>query len=247
MNLEKININSYENKKSPEFREWIDSQIMSPSEEWDTGFRKYVDQKYAESQERESKEGSLEKTRQDTWKRYLEGLNLKEEHLKDKRILDLGCDTGDFVISCLEKDITEDAYGSDMELKGEALDEKYQKNFFQGNFKEELPVKNLDYIVSVGAISLFINKEATKSIEETIKNSYAALKEGGEIKICPIPKVSKHSDLEGAKESREVILKILEELKKELSIEWNFTPIDIKVSGKNKDVWLEEVLTIKKG
>ena len=220
---------------------------MSSPEERDAGFRNYVDKKYIESQEHESEEEDPEEMRQDTWKRYLDGLDLKEEDLKDKRILDLGCDTGDFIISCLDKSITKDVYGLDIELKGEALDEKYKKNFFQGNFNDSLPVKNLDYVVSVGAISLFVNEEVAKNMEGTIKSSYTALSEGGEIRIYPMPRVPEDSDLEGAKESREVILKILENIKKELPIEWNFTPIDIKVSGKNKDMWLEEVLTIRKG
>ena len=247
MNLEKLNINPYENKKSPEFRGWLENQAMSSFEEWDVRFNEYVDKKYAESQEQEGEESDLEKIRENIWERYLDGLDLREEDLKDKRVLDLGCDTGDFVISCLDKNVTKNAYGLDMELRGETLEEKYQENFFQGNFKDELPVKNLDYILSVGAFSLYMNKESAKSIKETIKNSNTVLNEGGEIKIYPMPKVPEHSNLEGVKESREVILEVLENLKKELLIEWEFTPIDVRVSGKNKDVWLEEVLIIKKG
>ncbi len=247
MSLEKLNTNLYENKKSPEFRDWLESQAMSLPEKWDAGFRNYIDKKYTESQEQEGEKGNPERTRQDTWERYLDGLDLKEEDLKDRRVLDLGCEAGDFVISCLDKDLTEDAYGLDMELKGEALEEKYKKHFFQGNFKDELPVKNLDYIFSIGAVSLFINKETVKPIGETIRNSIAVLNKGGEIRAYPMPRAPEHSDLRGAKESRKAILEILEKLKKELPIEYDFTPIDIKVSGKNKDMWLEDVLTIKKG
>ena len=41
-------------------------------------------------------------------------------------------------------------------------------------------------------------------------------------------------------------MEILKELSVKEKVEWELNPIDIKVAGKNKDVWLEEVLIIKK-
>lgn len=232
--------NILENKKSAEFRAWITEQALAPSDKRNSDFQDYVNEKY-----RDNRKEDRQEEREATAERYLKGLDLNVKDLKDKRVLDLGCETGDFIRYCLDSDITEAAYGLDSRLKGEALNENYKDNFFESDFKRDLPVKNLDYILSVGAVSLYADEENLTVLETTINKSLDALSKGGQIRIYPIPKVGESSSLEGVKETEKAILSVLRELEQSKGIQYEMRPIDIHVSGAKKDVWLEQVLIIK--
>ena len=97
-----------ENK--PAFKKFLTEQISLPSEEWSEDFKKYVDEKY-EKGKREILDRSPEKQRKHDFERYLKGLDLNIEDLKDKKILDLGCgEEGSFVKECLNKKITKEGF-----------------------------------------------------------------------------------------------------------------------------------------
>jgi SAM-dependent methyltransferase len=234
----------WENKKSQEFRDWIKEQALLPAEKWNEDFRNYVELKYEESLEKEEDE-SREEIMQKTWERYLNGLDFSEKDLKDKRIIDLGCGEGEFVRECLSRGISQEVYGLDLKTEEEVKDLEEQGHFFTGDFEKELPLKNLDYILSVGAVSLGIDKETAKGKEQTLRHALDAINKDGQIRIFPINKVGEHSQLEGIKDSEKVLKDILEKIKKDYDIEYELRPIDIRVSGIDKDVWLEQVLIIK--
>lgn len=164
--------------------------------------------------------------------------------MRGKKILDVGCHEGEFVISCMEKGITQEAYGVDIKLEGEAINDQYHNNFFSKDFTDEFPVKNLDYIVSVGAVSLYLDKEHKIDVEEAIAKAVDAINEKGEIRIWPVKKALR-GEMDGVKEEEQVISEIMVKLEKQLSIEWELKPTDIRVSGIYKDVWVEQVLIIK--
>lgn len=192
-------------------------------------------------------EKEREEDKEKTFKRYLEGLNLKEEDIKNKRILDLGCGTeGEFVRACADKDLTEEIYGLDLRIDFEEIKDKYKNNFFAGDFEKEFPVQNLDYAVSVGAINAPWNEEKDKKgLEQALVQATQAIKSGGEIRIYPIQKCSEESELEGIKERRKTMEEILQKIAPQLNIEYQFEPIDVSISG--KDLWLNELLIIRKG
>lgn len=234
----------WENKKSQEFHDWVTGQALAPADKWSEDFRNYVELKHKESLEKEEDE-SREEVMQESWERYLNGLDFSEGDLKDKRILDLGCGEGEFVKGCLNKGISQEVYGLDLKAEGASRDLKEQGHFFTGNFEKELPLKNLDYVLSVGAVSVGIKKETAKGRERTLRRALDAINQDGQIRIFPIGKVGGHSQLEGIKDSEEVLKEILEKIKKDYDIEYKLRPRDIRVSGVNKDVWLEQVLIIE--
>jgi len=236
----------WENKKSPAFRKWVAEQFCLSPKDRSTDFNLYIDLKSKEGEEKESVERSLEQKRKETFKRYLDILDLTEKELKNKKIADLGCENGEFVVECLEKNITREAYGQDIELSGEALEEKYKNNFQSGSFEEKIPFQNLDYIISVGAITLYLNQENAGKIEKMIRNALAAIGERGQIRIGPVYKAGEGDNFDGIKESEKVLADVLEKIGKDESILWELAPLDIHVSGDYKDVMLRQVLIINK-
>ncbi len=234
----------WENKKSQEFHDWIMGQALAPADKWSEDFRNYVELKHREGSEKEEDE-NREEIIQESWERYLNGLDLSEGDLKDKKILDLGCGEGEFIKGCLSKGISQEVYGLDLKAEGESKDLKEQGHFFTGDFEKELLLKNLDYVLSVGAVSVGIKKETAKGKEQTLRWALDAINKDGQIRIFPIGKVGEHSQLEGIKESEKVLGEILEKISKDYDIEYESRPIDIRVSGVNKDVWLEQVLIIE--
>ncbi len=234
-----------EEKKEEEkkqFRQFLAEQIVLPSDKWTEGFEEYVEEKNREEKEREEKELSPEEKRRLDFERYLKGLDLKLQDLEGKRVLDLGCGEGNFVRQCLEEDISKEVYGLDLNID----QDEYQEHFFEGDFEEELPVDNLDYVVSFGAIEALSNEEDKSDPKKPLLQAIQALKVGGEIRIFPVRKAPPESDLKGIDFSREKWMEILEDLSSENEISYELKPVDIRVSGKKPDVWLEEVLIIRK-
>lgn len=116
----------------------------------------------------------------------------------------------------------------------------------RGDFQKELLIKNLDIIISLGAINAPFDESNIRNPKRTIDLALKALKENGEIRIFPLRKAHYNSDFKGIEFSEKKWKETLGELVVERNIEYKICPIDIRVAGKNKDVWLEELLIIKK-
>ncbi len=233
------NIERHENNLV-EFREFFSEQILLPKEEWSDEFKEYVKRKYDELN---SESHEYKKEQEVTFKRYLKGFDLSAEDLKDKKVLDIGCgENGEFVKECIDRDITSDIYGLDREIDPKKIT-GHSSHFRKGLMQKDISIKNTDYTLSAGAMSLFSEKE---EIKQVLSKAIDTLNKTGELRIWPLQKVSQESDLVGIKKSRQNWIEVLENLSLEIGIEYKFRPIDIVVSGKDKDVWLEEVLIIKK-
>jgi len=237
----------WENKRSAVFKKWLKEQICRDPKDWDQDFKTYIAQKEEDSQRKDIYvKPTPEERAEKTFNRYLDGLDLKPEDLQGKSILDVGCENGDFVISCLEKGITQQGYGTDQELAGAARNLRYRNNFFHRDFTDSLPVNKLDYVVSVGAISSYLDEENEINAEEAIKGALRAIKKTGEVRIWPIKKFLRGSDMDGIKEQELVLARIMENLEKRMEIEWELKPTDIQVSGHDFDLWAVQVLIIKR-
>jgi SAM-dependent methyltransferase len=187
----------------------------------------------------------MEEEQNINFERYLKSLDISKEGLKDKRILDLGCGDGEFVKECLDENISKEIYGLDLQINPEKLEERHKKHFLKGDFQKELPIKDLDLIISLGAVKAPFHELDMNNPKTTIDSALKALKENGEIRIFPLRKTHPNNDLKGVEFSEKKWKEILEKIVAE-NIEYKICPIDIKVAGKNKDVWLEQVLIIKK-
>lgn len=238
----------WENKKSPVFKEWLKKQIQLDSSKWGQDFKLYIKQVEEDSKEKNVYSEPTEKEkREETFNRYLNALEISQEDLKGKKVLDVGCGNGDFVISCLEKGITDEVYGLDSNPKGDARDPKYRSHFFYKDFSNVFPIENLDYVVSVGAISLYLyDKELQVDIEEAIKSSIRSVNENGEVRIWPIKKFIQGTDSDGIKEQEQLLLSVMEYVSECLDIEWRLDPTDIRACASDKDIWADQVLIIKK-
>ena len=244
-NLEKQE-EELETEKTPAFKEFLIHQISLPHEEWSKEFKDYIEKKRNEESEKESGLEQLSESEL-TYKRYLKGLELTEEELKNKKILDLGCgEEGEFVKECIDKDLTKEIYGIDLEVDPDTFDEKLKDHFFKKEFEDEFPIKNLDYVISVGALEAPSDESDERKPVKILKYALEALNDKGEIKIYPIRKAPPESGLEGIEYSRKKWDEIMNEFASKEDVKYEFNPIDIRVSANNEDVWLEEVLTIKK-
>ncbi|MFZ3054818.1 MAG: methyltransferase domain-containing protein [Minisyncoccales bacterium] len=228
-----------ENKELSQY--FLKEQIFLPKEEWSEDFMNYVDKKF-DQENRDCPTRSPEEEQDFIFNRYLKGFDIKEDDIKDKNIFDLGCGDGEFVKECLEKGVSDGVYGLDYEI--EDIDERYQNHIFQGDFTKKLPKDNLDIILSYGAIGSYSHDYI--KLKQILLGSLDSLNEKGEIRICPVQLVPPNSELVGFKEDRENLEKVLADIKQKFNIFYEFKPIDIRAAGKDKDVWLEEVLIIKK-
>lgn len=243
---------------------FLQQQFNLPKEQWDEKFHQLIREKSEENQRaiQEAKRelaGEVQETSQETikespeiirertFKRYMNGLGLDKDSLKEKRLLDLGSGQGEFVEYLIQQDITQEAYGLDANPEELSVKEEMKSHLFQGDFQKELPVKNLDYIVSLGAVSNAVwGGEEVQSVENIVKSSLAALKENGEIRIYPIQEATKDSALNGTKESYKKWIELLQRISESEKMEYSIKPRDIKVIGRDNDIILESVLVIKK-
>jgi SAM-dependent methyltransferase len=218
-------------------------QILLPRESWSAEFQKCIQQKITEDQQFDERweKMTVEQKRLVVFDRYLKGLDLSVESIKDKKIIDLGSGDGEFVSECLDQGITKEVYGIDIE--DPMAKEKYVENFFRLNFAEPLPVTNADYVFAYGSLSAF---QEDNNLKKNLGNALSSIKSGGELRIYPIHRSSKGSGLIGIEESYQRWNDLLEQVSTEQKIEWKLKPIDMHVAGKNNDVWLEELLVIKK-
>lgn len=220
-------------------------QVALPASQWTPEFRKFIERRTREG-DRVSPNAS-ENEQAATFSRYLRGLQLQEEDLCGKSVLDLGAGDGEFVRECLDRNISSAIYGLDVTLDDSALEEEYKTHLFKGNFQEKLPKHGMDYVVSVGAVSNGVwGGEDVLDVEKTLRNALDAVKDGGEVRIFPIQEAARETPLAGLERSETRWREILEKLSLETGATISLGPVDIKVTGDNNDIILEKVLIIKK-
>jgi len=228
-----------------EFRQFLAKQIALPEEKWDEKFKQYIEQKNNDLLQ-EIPERNPEEEQEWNFQRYLKSLDLKKEGLVNKRILDLGCGEGDFIKFCLGQGISTEVYGLDIQLEPEETNPGFRKYFLKGDFEEELPIKELDYIISVAAVDAPCSQEIERDLRKILILAFMAIKHDGEIRIFPIRKTGIRSGLRAIEFSYKKWMEILERLSAKGLIDYELKPIDIRVAGNKPDVWLEQVLIIKK-
>jgi len=251
MSFEKPDLNTEPSKSEQESitPNFLQEQVRLPKDQWSEKFQKLIEEKIQENQR--GKTGEAEEfpdiLRKRTFKRYTDGLGLDENSLQDKKVLDLGSGEGEFVKSLIEKGITSEAYGIDARLDKVTIEGRFKSHLAGGNFEEDLPVQNVDYIVSVGAVSngIWGGKEVM-NIKQIVRKSLASLKEGGEIRIYPIQEAAKATPLKGLQASRQKWDELLAEISEAQNVGYKIEPRNIKVSGKNNDIILESVLVIQR-
>lgn len=249
MSFEGLNFNTEPKKAEQEPSAFLQEQIRLPEAEWSETFRKLIEEKIQENQREQTneQEATPEVQRELTYKRYADGLGLDESKLSGKKILDLGFGEGEFVQYLTEKGITPEAYGVDAELDEALIDGEIKSHFFIGNFEEDLPVTNVDYVVSLGAVSNGIwSGDERMNMKRIVEKSLASLKEDGEIRIYPIQEAAKATPLIGLEKSRKKWDELLAEISESLGVECKIEPRDIKVMGDSNDIFLESVLIIRK-
>jgi len=230
---------------SSEFRQFLAEQILLPEEKWDEKFKQYIEQKQKILLE-EIPKRDPEEEQEWNFKRYIKSLDLKKEDLVNRKILDLGCGEGEFVKFCLGQGISTEVYGLDIGLEPEEINLGFRKYFLKGNFEEKLPINQLDYIISVAAIDVPCSQDIEKDLRKILILALMAIKQNGEIRIFPIRKTGIKSKLRAIEFSYKKWMEILEQLSVKKLIDYEFKPIDIKVAGSKPDVWLEQVLIIKR-
>ncbi len=251
MSLERPNFNTEPNKSEREVLtpDFLQEQARLPKDQWSEKFRRLIEEKVKENQQEEIEdtEESPEVLHERTFKRYIEGLGLDENSLRDKKVLDLGSGDGEFVKTLIEKRITPEAYGIDADLDETLIEDKFKSHLRRGNFEEDLPVQDVDYVVSVGAVSNGIwGGEEAMNIRRIVEKSIASLKEDGEIRIYPIQEAAKATPLEGLKQSQQKWNELLLEISEAQRLECKIEPRNIKVTGNSNDIILESVLIIRK-
>lgn len=255
MSFEKINFNNDLTKSEKELitSDFLQEQVRLPKKQWNEKFKQLIEEKIKENQQaqedvRKTKiEEPPEVLRERTFKRYIEGLGLNEESLRGKKILDLGSGEGEFVKSLIEKGLTSEAYGVDAEIDETTIENIFKGHFIKGNFEEDLPVQNFDYIISVGAVSNSIwAGEEVMNLKDIIKKSLASLKEDGEIRIYPIQEAAKETPCKGLEKSKQKWDELLAEISERQKLEYKIEPRNIKIIGNNNDIILESVLIIRR-
>jgi len=226
-----------------QFQQFLLQQISLPETERSDEFNKYVTEKALANKEVADQDETAEELKEKTFQRYLKGLDLTEEEMRSKKILDVGSGKeADFIQAVLSKGITGEAYGMDIEMD-DTLVGKDPEHYFKTDFLNPPNVSNIDCVVSVGALSLDTNAEY---IEDIFSRLAQLSSDTSELRIYPLRRAPEGSELMGVIESRKKWEAKLEEMKQKFGIEYEFRPIDIRVSGNNKDLWLDETLIIKK-
>lgn len=241
---------------------FLEEQINFSPEKWDLRFKKLIKKLKEENQKRLERDRKIARgepveeekpmSLKELSKAYLSYLALKEEQLKGKRILDLGCGSdGYFIRYLLKYGITSEAYGLDLGIDEKLIEPEHLGHFYQGEYRGEFPVKDLDYIISRAAVSKDLlgsefMKEKFNIVKNIISNCLAVLKEDEEIRFSPILKASVATPDGLGKGDRENWNKFLKEIAEELKIEYEFKPVSVGVATRDNDIFLRYVLIIRK-
>jgi len=238
-----------EEERIEEYRAFLVEQINLPKDKRSERFNELVERIHREKKAIEMEtETTPEESRRRTFQRYLKGLDLTEEMLRGKRILDLGCgDEGEFIQECLNKNLTEEIYGLDVEIDPEEDEEGLGQHLIRGDFEQELPIGENDLIISVGAVEAPWSEDSTQTNpEKTIREALKAIKDDGEIRIWSVRKMPEELSDSALAYGEKRWCEILKKLSEEGLIDYELRPVDISVAGRDKDVWLDRVLIIRK-
>lgn len=214
--------NPWEDKKSTVFKDWIFRNASKLPQEWDKNFQQYVDMRF----DIWKKRVALKEKRTDEkiFDGYLRRMDIDEDDIKGKIILDLGCKEGSFVRTCLDRDLTQEIYGVDRKLQGEAASEKYSGHFFEGDFRTIMPVQYVDMILFKASFDMFLNNSGVEETVDTLSKPFDVLSPTGEIRIGPIIK-----RLDGRYPHDQIkIYQVLKRLAQSRNIEYEFIPVEIR-------------------
>lgn len=238
---------SWEEKKSKEFKNFLGQQFLLPEEEWDEEFKEYIKDLELETKKFESTEFGPDweaKSGERAFSRYLKGLDLTEEDLKNKDILDLGCGGNEFIQECLKRGIKANFLGLDARIDDNIKDKEH---FVQGSFNK-LPFgeeKKFDYIFSVGAVGSCGRGD---QLEEELREAIKFLKNNGEIRLYPVLKTppGTEENLIGVFEDDLKNQETLKKISEDLEVDCKIIPIDAKVVGSRPDVILDQLIVVTK-
>jgi len=236
----------------------IEDNIDKPIAEWDDEAKLLLDSLYADHLIEElnyEKEQTLEGALREAYGRYAKDFDLQEEDIKDKRILDIGCGEGKFLLYCLEKGLTDDIYGIERNQEGidksddwvnrdfKALREEYRDHFLNGDFvKDDISIDKLDHALARASLSLFSSEKEGEDIYKLVNKVEKCLKAGGDLRICPV-----------FKDDRTDLYEKWQELARKVSMDtgmtYYFDNIEVRFPENypdNERVSLRQSLTFKK-
>ena len=246
----------YESEKQnmlPENEKYDSSFVLEQSQlpraSWDSKFAAFIDGEIVKHkiEASSSKPETAENEREKTLKRYIRGLGLVLKDLQNKKVVDVGCGDGEFIKELIDKKITQEAYGIDVNFGAGVSDQR----FIKANFHESIPLADCDLIVSVDAISNEIwhsekDEEAKLIIEKIVKNALDALNENGEVRIYPIQEAFTETPLAGLQKSKQLWEVIISHISEVHNVDCRLEPSNVRISGGSNDLILESVLIINK-
>ncbi|MGM0439162.1 MAG: hypothetical protein ACQEP3_01855 [Patescibacteria group bacterium] len=187
----------------------------------------------------------MEKEKEEVYNRYLKDLELSEEDLEGKSILDLGCGKmAPFIQKLMEKDLEVELKGVDIDLDEDHLPEELEGVVEYANFEKEIPGGDYDYIFAYGSIFAYEWRDP----ESAILNAVEKLNAGGEMKIMPISEPVE-GDIKPMEKQWNKMKSILEKAAEENNLTLEIKGVDFIISGndeKNKDIWIRNLATLKK-
>ena len=174
---------------------------------------------------------------ENTFKMYKTAFGLTEEELVQKRIIDAGCGENALFIRYAVEHGAQNTTGVDIHFTETALTDEKLKNHLLEVSIENLPLKDVDLIVSYASVAT--NPDI--ALPQALHSMVVSLKPGGEIRIYP---VGQSETLEGVKEHR----KMLEGILKTLDSDINFTSrtIEKDIITPDGKTWSKDVLIIHK-
>ena len=187
----------------------------------------------------------MEKEKEEVYNRYLKDLELSEEDLEGKSILDLGCgEMAPFIQKLMEKDLEVELKGVDIDLDEDHLPEELEGVVEYANFEKEIPEGSYDYVLAYGSIFAYEGRNPERAIFNAVSN----LNEGGEMKIMPLNEPVE-GELGPMEEQWDKMNRVLKSIAEEKDLQLKIEEVDFKVSGKdknNKDIWIRNSVTLKK-
>lgn len=269
MKYETSNFSNNESKRQSMSPEFLQEQIRLPEDKWSLEFCKLIEEK-TKNRNKHNKElrewlamgkpeslpSEIEADREESFQLYKESIGLDENDLHTKRILDIGCGDGSFVEYLITKGITTEAYGIDVD-PGNSMEDIFKDHFFKGNVEENLPVHNLDYVVS--RYSMFhdwkgyAENKNLMNLTRVIEKSLYAMKQGGEMRISGISETAQATpdEEEESKINQKKWKEVLLQIAKIYEIEYTIEPLGIEVYNNymddtNRRINLNSVIIIRK-
>lgn len=222
------------------------AEINRPPDQRSSKFRSYVAEKIA-LEEALVPQMSVAAEQEEHFLGQIERFDLREEDLRNKRILDLGCGReGYFVREVLKRNLTEEIYGLDINIRRWRLESVMRAHLIRGTYDNSFPLSDFDYIVSHASASLaiYVSLIQTKRI---ILHALDALRSGGQIRLYPVDQPSPFTLWKEIKQGYERWVYLLGSLSRQTGIRYELRPVDIYIAPCDKgDVYLQHVVIIHK-